>query len=332
MDHMRMQRHGFDIITGQSQATPLATLPQEADEVSKNTRRTSVDTDLSRRTSSEFKDIDFFGYMNHNRDMAGIVYLQTNAGKAYNYDASIDLTPKVSRLNKARKEMEGHLYSTQWNPQHPGADQYSATTASDFVPQRATKAQPAMNRQDTMATTFVEAYNQPSAKEKAEVVPTPVQVTPSIEESLNTGTAGLISGAVPDHWSRDFDTSLRLDRNYKTASGPRKEPIEAKMPPGTSPLEPALDHTKPIDAPAPVLHGSSIRTVSAGSMPQLSSSYLQSPAGAATMRVAAAMPAWAQSQGIADQAKSSPVAAAGANAELNSLRNSLMSIAEARAR
>lgn len=63
MDHMRMQRHGFDIITGQSQATPLATLPQEADEVSKNTRRTSVDTDLSRRTSSEFKDIDFFGYM-----------------------------------------------------------------------------------------------------------------------------------------------------------------------------------------------------------------------------------------------------------------------------
>ena len=63
MDHMRMQRHGFDIITGKSQATALSPLPQEADEVSRNTRRTSVDTDLSRRTSAEFKDIDFFGYM-----------------------------------------------------------------------------------------------------------------------------------------------------------------------------------------------------------------------------------------------------------------------------
>jgi len=149
-----------------------------------------------------------------------------------------------------------------------------------------------------MATTYVEAYNEPSAKEKAEVSSKPCQVTPSIQESLNTGTAGLHHAAVPDHWCRDFDTSLRLDRNYRTATGPRKQPIQATVPAGETTLEPSIDHTKPINAPPPVYHAASVKPVKEGAMHQIGSSYLQSPAGAATMRVAAAMPSWAASQGM----------------------------------
>ena len=63
IDNMRMQRHGFDIITGQQRVGVLSPLPQEADEVLQKPRRPSVDSDLSRVSDADFKDINFFGYM-----------------------------------------------------------------------------------------------------------------------------------------------------------------------------------------------------------------------------------------------------------------------------
>lgn len=203
--------HGFNVITNTA-TTADGVIPEEP------TNRVPAPTSLPRMSDPTYTDKAFLDYINH-YDAAGSVITETTAVP----DAQGRPAPPTATFNTGRQRMISQMHSGQWNPMHPGAGDATATTATDYAAHgKAPAAKPIFTRQDTMASTMSMAHPTPTAKasavESGSYPEPPQRVCPSLVESQSLNTAGNLRKNVSEHWTRDFDMSLRGNADERAAA------------------------------------------------------------------------------------------------------------------
>jgi len=205
----------FNIITGTSKASASASAPATAAANVPAFRKTS--NPAPRPEDFDNREGSFFNYMN-NRDSAGAALAQIDTKNEDMVRQRIPLEDKTKKFNTGRKRMIAQMFSQDWDPTGPGADQRASTTATTYVSHSELPVKPQLSRQDILASTMVMAHPPPTAKEQASISADPQHMQPSLAASNSIGAAGTPRGRMPGHFTKKFDCQLREYNNTSTTT------------------------------------------------------------------------------------------------------------------
>jgi len=123
------------------------------------------------------------------------------------------------KFNTGRERMISQTYSKQWVPAHPGAPSavHSSTAASYVAPEGSHQRPASHTRQQLMASSFNLQHPTPTQADQNSIPLPPQRCVPNQRASSGALTAGNRRASLSEHWTRDFDVSLRLDGKQNAA-------------------------------------------------------------------------------------------------------------------